>query len=189
MLAHTTERSPDLRGVLMTLEPALYARAMRLERSTQDAWDLVQDTQERALRSLGQFQSGTDPATNVRQWMFRIMFNLFVDRCRRRTLSRAWENIDGLEVRSPEPEPPEPWWMQIDPEEVHGAFSSLPPLFQEVLTMKIDRGCSYQQISQLLGIPVATVGTRLLRARKRLQILLTSQQAQKPRELSPRYDA
>src|SRR4029077_19226472 len=62
-----------------TFESALYARAMRLVRSRSDAWDLVQDTYERALRGRATFQAGT----NLRLWMMTIMYNLFLDRCRK----------------------------------------------------------------------------------------------------------
>ena len=68
----TEERVSDYEGVL-------FARAMRLARSHSDAWDLVQDTYERALRGQASFQ----PGTNLRFWLMIIMYNLFFDRCRK----------------------------------------------------------------------------------------------------------
>src|SRR5262245_1058427 len=64
--------------LVLPLQAALYARALGLARSSADAGDLVQDTLERALRSFNSFQ----PGTNMKLWLFRIMHNLFVDRCR-----------------------------------------------------------------------------------------------------------
>src|SRR5262245_15876467 len=113
MSTETAEKVPDY-------ESALYARAMRLVRSHSDAWDLVQDTYERALRG----QAGFQPGTNLRQWMMTIMYNLFLDRCRRLAREPRAFAIDDHEVASPEPDAQEPW-EAITHEQVTAALAGL----------------------------------------------------------------
>ena len=86
-------------------EGVLFARAMRLARSQSDAWDLVQDTYERALRGQASFQ----PGTNLRLWLMTIMYNLFLDRCRKQTREPRVIAIDEGDIPNPEAYVPEPW--------------------------------------------------------------------------------
>src|SRR5689334_17776613 len=79
-----TEFPPD------RYEALLYARAIRLLRSPSDAWDLVQDTFEHALRGYSRFQ----PGTNLRVWLMTIMHHLFIDRCRRSAREPSASPID-----------------------------------------------------------------------------------------------
>src|SRR4029077_21107114 len=86
-------------------ESVLFARAMRLARSQADAWDLVQDTYERALRGQATFQ----PGTNLRLWLMTIMYNLFLDRCRKQTREPRVIAIDEADIPNPETYTPELW--------------------------------------------------------------------------------
>ncbi len=155
------------RTYVLPLERTLYTRALGLERTPQDACDLVQDTFERALRCFDQFR----PGTNVKQWLFRIMFNLFVDRYRRRMHEMPLELADAHELPAPEPEPA-PTWHAYEVEDVQQALGGLEPPFRQVLELHFNEHRSYKEISGRLGIPAATVGTRLLRARCKLRNLL-----------------
>lgn len=145
-------------------ENALYARALRLVRSPSDAWDLVQDTYERALRGKASFQ----PGTNLRLWLMTILYNLFLDRCRRQAREPRAVAIDEHEVASPEPYSPEPW-ESISHEEVAAALALLERPFREVYEMRLIDNCSYDEIADRLTIPRSTVGTRLMRARHKLR--------------------
>ena len=151
-------------------EQVLFARAMRLVRSQSDAWDLVQDTYERALRGQASFQ----PGTNLRLWLMTILYNLFLDRCRRQAREPRTLAIDEHEVASPEPYAPEPW-ESISHEEVTAALASLEHPFREVYELRLIDTCSYDEIAERLTIPRSTVGTRLMRARHKLrQSLMTN---------------
>jgi RNA polymerase sigma-70 factor (ECF subfamily) len=145
----------------------LFVRALRFERSPVDAWDLVQDTLERGLRHFGQFR----PGTNIRVWLFTIMFHLFIDRCRRRSHEQLMEPFDADEVPAPEPEPASPW-EGLNESHLRQALSRLEPPFREIVELHCQSRCSYREISQRLNIPLGTVGTRLLRARRKLRSLL-----------------
>jgi RNA polymerase sigma-70 factor (ECF subfamily) len=167
MLVSRPEPGPiNFAGLILSLRKPLFSRAMGLERSVEDAEDLVQDTLERALRNLHQFQ----PGTNIRMWLFRIMYNLFVDRRRRRNAEPRNHHVETADLAAPEPDPLEPW-EQIDHARVAATVADLEPQFRDVLELHLVSQ-TYREIGATLGIPPGTVGTRLLRARHKLRNML-----------------
>ncbi|MDB4980244.1 MAG: DNA-directed polymerase sigma-70 factor [Myxococcales bacterium] len=156
----------------LEFEPVLYARALRLVRSPQDAWDLVQDTFEHALRGFARFQ----PGTNLRVWLMTIMHHLFIDRCRRRSREPGATRIEDHEIASPEALAPEPWEAITD-EQIAEALRELESPFREVYELRLFSRCSYDEIAERLTIPRSTVGTRLMRARQKLKKTLLERAA------------
>ena len=147
-------------------EALLYSRAIRLLHSPQDAWDLVQDTFERALRGYPRFQQGS----NLRVWLMTIMQHLFIDRCRKQSREPAAEPIDEEQMATPEPASATgAGWEQITDQQVADALAQLESPFREVYQLRLLDNCSYDEIAERLTIPRATVGTRLMRARKKLR--------------------
>jgi RNA polymerase sigma-70 factor (ECF subfamily) len=110
-------------------------------------------------------------------WLFTIMFNLFIDRCRRRTHELSLDPLASSDLPAPEPEETQPW-EEISAERLRAALERLDPPFRDVVDLHWTARCSYQEISERLGIPLGTVGTRLLRARQKLRTLLASPVAQ-----------
>jgi RNA polymerase sigma-70 factor, ECF subfamily len=145
-------------------EALLYSRAIRLVKSPQDAWDLVQDTFEHALRGFSRFQ----PGTNLRVWLMTIMHHLFVDRCRRMAREPNPTPIEAHEIPCPEPNAPLPWETITD-EQIAAALADLESPFREVYELRLFGNCSYDEIALRLTIPRSTVGTRLMRARQKLK--------------------
>ena len=156
--------------VVRATQCCLLKRACRLEHSEARAWDLVQDTFERALRHFHKFQPGTD----ARAWMLTIMSNLFTDRCRQRARERLSDPSVLNHLSAPEPQTPS-LWETLEPEDVYGAVARLAPPFRTVLNLHFTCGRSYAEISESLGIPSSTVGTRLNRARTKMKTLLLPQ--------------
>ena len=146
-------------------ESVLFARAMRLARSQSDAWDLVQDTYERALRGQATFQ----PGTNLRLWLMTIMYNLFLDRCRKQTREPRAIAIDEGDIPNPEAVRARAVGDASPSEQVHAAVADLEGPFREVYELRLISNCSYDEIADKLTIPRSTVGTRLLRARQKLK--------------------
>jgi RNA polymerase sigma-70 factor (ECF subfamily) len=130
-----------------------------------DAADLVQDVLLRTLSHHDRLPEGV----NHRAWMAQVMKNLFIDQVRRRNPVRA--DVDPSAVPATIPDEPA-WWQSLDAEHVRAALAELPDDQREVFDRFAFRGESYQQIADALGIPKATVGTRILRARRRLKELL-----------------
>ncbi|HET6280262.1 MAG TPA: RNA polymerase sigma factor [Polyangia bacterium] len=151
---------------------ALYARAMRLARTPADAWDLVQDTFEHALRAYARLQ----PDSNLRVWLMTIMHHLFIDRCRRKAREPSAMMIEEDQIPSPE-QSAAPVWATVSEEAVAAAVADLETPFREVYQLRLIDKCSYEEIAERLLIPRSTVGTRLMRARQKLRQTLLDQQA------------
>jgi RNA polymerase sigma-70 factor (ECF subfamily) len=142
------------------------ALGLRLAGTEVDADDLVQDCLERAMR---RFDTLT-PGTNARAWLLTILHNAFIDRCRRRTVDKLADDIDGVQLAAPEPSEP-PAWTSVTADQLAAAVAKLDDEFRAVYERHVE-GRSYQAIASELGIPVNTVGTRLSRARSKLRALL-----------------
>lgn len=150
-------------------EPLLQATARKLCGNAADADDLVHDTYERALRAWDRYAE----RGNLKSWLMAIMHNLFIDRCRKAKRDARNEEIDAHEIAAPEPAPP-PAWANVSAEQVIRALTSIGEDFRQVYELHV-AGRSYDQISAELGIAKNTVGTRLLRARKKLKDALVKE--------------
>lgn len=177
-LAPSAVSGAGFRGLVQQNERELYTLALRLCGNAADARDLVQDTFERALRHIHRFQEGT----NARAWLFTILRHLFISRCRARTSERRDDvSVEQLQehVAAPEAEPL-PAWSAFSLEQLHAALERLPEDFREVYRLHALEGHSYEEISGRLRIPKTTVGTRLIRARRKLRDLLMPAVAEEP---------
>jgi RNA polymerase sigma-70 factor (ECF subfamily) len=159
---------PD-RGALLvhTHQSALEAYALKLCGNPSDARDVVQDTFERALRRIATLA----PGSNERAWLFTILHNVFIDRCRRSRREAVVAAVDELELAARDPEPP-PGWASLGLEDVRAALAQLDEEFRVIYQLHAIDGLSYDEISQRLGLPKNTVGTRLIRARRKLKVIL-----------------
>jgi len=152
----------DSRAILAEL-PRLrrYARALVGGREAAD--DLVQDTLERALTRMSQWQPGTD----LRAWLFSIMHNLRVDQMRRPVLPAS-----SFEDETVEPPVRASQTDQIEVSDLDAALACLPEEQRAVLLLVALEDMSYAEIAEMLGIPVGTVMSRLARGRERLRQIL-----------------
>ena len=132
-----------------------------------DARDLVQDTFERALRAWDRLPADS----NVRGWLVTILHNLFIDRCRRAGRAPTTPIQDELQAPPPVDAAP-PAWADVTPEQLRAALSELDGEFRRAYELHALEGWSYRRIADELGIPMNTVGTRLLRARRKLRAIL-----------------
>jgi RNA polymerase sigma-70 factor (ECF subfamily) len=148
---------------------ALYGFALKLARVRDDAEDLVSDTVLRAFERWDQYHLGT----NIRAWLFTILYHLFVSRKRR---------IDAREV--PEGDGETGWSVQdavgeADPEgrffdsflddEIVRAIDELPEEYRTAVVLSDIQELRYAEIAQILRIPEGTVKSRLFRGRRLLQ--------------------
>lgn len=169
-------RSPDSQrfaAFARQHESALRATALRLCGNASDANDLVQDTFERGLRSFDRFQEGT----NGQAWLLTILRRLFIDRCRARVGERRADvGPEEVEAKVAAPESEEaPAWASVQSEQLRAALERIPEEFRRVYQLHSLEGRSYNEIAEHLDIPKATVGTRLIRARRKLRELLMPQ--------------
>jgi RNA polymerase sigma-70 factor (ECF subfamily) len=159
----------DLRHVafaraLAPYQASLTALARRLCRRRADADDLLQDTLLRAY-----FAFGSSPGDTLsKAWLATIMRNLFIDQCRHRARVR----LDGDAHLSllPAPNVEEPAaWRTIEFPQLERALDSIEPDLREAFILRWREQRSYREIASALRIPVNTVGTRLLRARRTIR--------------------
>jgi len=148
---------------------ALYSFALKLSRSRDDAEDLVSDTMLRALERWEQYRLGT----NIRAWLFTILYHLFVSRKRR---------IDAREVLAPddsdggapfepvgETDPEGAFYNSFIDEQVVAAIQALPGEYRSAVMLSDVQGMRYAEVAQVLGVPEGTVKSRLFRGRRILQ--------------------
>jgi RNA polymerase sigma factor (sigma-70 family) len=144
---------------------SLYNFARWLVHNSSDAEDLVQETYLKALRNFASFQSGT----NFRAWMFRILKNTFLSSCstlERRMTDAMVSEEDGPEL-AVDMETPETILMNhSDSQRLRRAIDDLPLHYREALLLCEVEDMSYQEIAEILLIPIGTVMSRLARARK-----------------------
>ena len=173
----------------MPLFDSLYNFARWLAHNSNDAEDLVQETYLKALRSFASFQ----PGTNFRAWIFRILRNTFLSSCskleRRMTVAMDSEE-DGPEL-AVDTETPETILMnRSNSQLVQRAIDDLPVHYRETLLLCEVEEMSYQEIAEILSIPIGTVMSRLARARKAVrESLLSAPGAPQSRDLSLHLEA
>jgi RNA polymerase sigma factor (sigma-70 family) len=148
---------------------AAYTLARYLTRNADDANDVVQDACLRALRGFGGFSG--EQATSARAWLLAIVRNTaYGARRRGRVEDGATEFDERAHSGSVADEHPEATLLRSDAKETLGrALDGLAPEFREVIVLRELEGMSYKEISQVAGVPVGTVMSRLSRARARLQ--------------------
>ena len=159
----------------MPLFAKLYNFAHWLTQDRAAAEDLVQETYMKALRGFSSFRQGT----NFRAWMYKILRNTFLTT---QTGLKAWASV-SLDSDSDGDAPIEPavsetpesvLLARVQQETIQNALERLPVKFREIVLLCDLEEMSYQEIGELLGIPLGTVMSRLSRARKAMRVLLTA---------------
>ena len=167
----------DVKRVIEEYTPKAYEIAFRLTGDRQEAWDLVQNSMIRVMKSYSTF----DPSYTVDQWLYRIVRNLYIDRLRAESrrkeqpLDLAPEEegrplTDTLADPNPGPEP----LMLLEEKRltVQSALAAL-PLEQRMAVVLVDlEGYSYEEAAKMLDIPPSTLGVRVFRGRKTLKLRL-----------------
>ncbi len=149
----------------MPLFPSLYGYARWLTGEAHEAEDLVQETYLKALRGFGSFREGT----NFRAWMFRILRNTFLtSRSGLRLIESIDDDFDVAEEGTPETH----FINRANGEALQRAIGALPLPFREVLLLADVESMSYKEIGEALSIPIGTVTSRLMRARRRVRTAL-----------------
>jgi RNA polymerase sigma-70 factor (ECF subfamily) len=159
---------------------ALYRGALRMSGSPEDAEDLVQDVYVRAIRFYQQFQ----PGTNIRAWLFKIFKNTYINRFRKVARSPIQVNLDDSEYQRSDGDsfpvghssidgPEVEFFNRQTAETINRALSEIPEKFKRIVVLSDIEGFSYKEISEIEECPLGTVMSRLYRARRMLQILLT----------------
>ena len=148
-----------------------YRLARRLMRDADDADDVVQEASLRAFRYFGTFVGG-----DGRAWFLRIVRNTCYG-WRRNRYQPPTDSFDEEQHSSARPQSdPETLLLQIDDATlVARALSRLPDHFHQLLVLRELEGLSYRELSNVIGIPIGTVMSRLSRAREALRSALDTE--------------
>lgn len=174
MLAESDATSLEL--MLTPILGVAYGYAMRLLRNAADAEDLLQEAALAAVRGYGTFQQGT----NFKAWFFQILTNCFYGRHRRTKREGESTELDlvpelYLFERTSElgfnggQDTARQILNRLDGEEIAAALERLPEEYRVVSTLYFMEDFKYDEIAEILGVPVGTVRSRLHRGRKLLQ--------------------
>lgn len=133
------------------------------------ASDLLQDTFLKAFRFFDSFETGT----NAKAWLYRIMRNTYINEYRR--IKRLPDHVT-YDEQLPSMQIPAAGFPANDDlrgmisgemfgDEVAGAIAALPEKFKSVVILRDVEDLPYEEIAEVLEIPVGTVRSRLHRAR------------------------
>ncbi len=153
-----------LRDRMLAAVPSLRAFAISLTNNRDRADDLVQDTLMRAWANLDRFERGT----NLEAWLFTILRNRFHSeyRSRRGEVEDADDSYAARLKTHPDQQ------AHLDYEDFRAALAKLPMDQREALLLVGAQGMPYEEVAQVMGVPVGTVKSRVNRARIRLAALL-----------------
>ena len=134
--------------------------------------DLVDDVAQHVWTSVWQ-QIGTlrDPG-KWRAWLYQLTRRAAIDagkRAKRRSRGEAAADDVAMTVAGPVPSPEADLIADERHRQVMQAVQSLPSHYREPFVLKHLEGWSYARIGEVLGLPVDTVETRLVRARRMLR--------------------
>ena len=160
-------------------ERRVYAAALAILRNESDAEDVAQEAMLKAFANIRQFRAEARFST----WLIQITVNEALMR-RRRERTVVMEGIDERRDEDADYAPREfADWREIPSEALERkevrqrlskALASLDPKYREVFVMRDMEHLNIQETAEALGISVASVKTRLLRARLMLRDLLAA---------------
>ena len=159
----------------------LFHSLLHLLGSTEDAQDAAQEAFVNAFEKLGSFRG----QSQFYSWLFRIAFNTAVSskrKSRRMSVSlEARRDASGLEPSDGNPTSEPSYAMDVSDRQrlVQQALSELCEEFRTALVLKEMDGMSYEEIADVVDVPLGTVRSRIHRARlelrEKLSVLLRSE--------------
>jgi RNA polymerase sigma-70 factor (ECF subfamily) len=169
-------------GSLVTLyQDRIYNTLVRMVGDRDEARELAQETFARGLMKLESFRGESQPQT----WLFRIAINLAITRLRKVKRHRTFsldrpttaggaggdDQAAGLADRVADTDATDPadgLERRERHEQVLAALGRLEPEQRTLLVLRDIEGLDYQQLADLLGLPLGTLKSRLFRARAAL---------------------
>ncbi|MBI3227894.1 MAG: sigma-70 family RNA polymerase sigma factor [Mycolicibacterium cosmeticum] len=178
-LESDTELAARFANETRPLFDVLHRGARRLTRTEADAEDLLQDTLLHAYTGFRKFRAGT----NLKAWLFRIMYNRWVSNHRgkqRRPAEVAVEEITDRDLARAATHQPgglrsaEAVVLATLPDPaLTEALAELPDGFTEAMFYAYVEGYTYAETAAIMDIPMGTVMSRVSRGRQRLRTSLT----------------
>jgi len=148
-----------------------YSLARWITANRADAEDVVQDASLRAFRAIANVVDG-----NSRAWVLTIVRNTAYTWLRKNRPSalvivddlEAVESTQGITADLDQEAPETALIAKADAASLEAAIAELPPAYRETLMLRDVQGLGYREISQVTGVPIGTVMSRLARGRDRV---------------------
>ena len=169
-----TGRPDAFGGLVIRYQDRLFNAVVRVVDNPDDAQDVVQDAFVSAYQSLASFKGDSEFYT----WLYRIAFNTAVSlrRRRRATISLETGRVSdvAMDPQDPSPETHPGAALERSEEEatLQAALNRLSSDHRVVLVLKDIEGMKYEQIADVIGVPIGTIRSRIHRARLELRELL-----------------
>lgn len=171
---------PAFRELIRRYERPVYSLIFRMVRNRELAEDLAQETFIKVLNAVHSYR----PEFKFSSWVFKIANNAAIDHLRKRELDTL--SLDGS-PHAQTPEMIEATTLQIaergesalDEVEhrelgraIEAAIDGLRPEYRSCILLRHVQGHSYEEIAEILDLPLGTVKTYIHRARNELRIAL-----------------
>jgi RNA polymerase sigma-70 factor, ECF subfamily len=165
----TSVRHHRFEKEMMPYMEQLFNYAIYLSGDREQANDLLQDTYMKAYRFLDKFETGT----NAKAWLYRIMKNTYINEYRRThrlpEIVEYDEQISAYQMADRGSREDNDLRNMLDTQmfddDIAGALAGLPEKFKSVIVMRDLEEMPYEEIAEVLEIPIGTVRSRLHRAR------------------------
>jgi RNA polymerase sigma factor (sigma-70 family) len=173
----------DFANVVLPYLPDALTMSTWLAGNRADAEDIVQEACLRAFGAISTYGGGS-----ARAWTLTIVRNCAYAwlRNNRRAEFVSFDDLDeeqharaelGSDLSTSLTSTPEAELISAaDAESLKAAIEGLPAQFREVLVLRDIQGLDYREIAQVTSIPLGTVMSRLARARRRLLMMIDSQE-------------
>jgi RNA polymerase sigma-70 factor, ECF subfamily len=155
---------------------ALYNFGLRLTSDPNDAEDLVQDTIVKAYRFFSSYEKGT----NAKAWLFRILKNSYINSYRKK--SKKPQEVDYDEVatfyetiraeRTETSDLEDKMFRELIDDDISKALDEIPEDFRTVVLLCDVEDFTYEEIANMLDVPIGTIRSRLHRGRNLLKVQL-----------------
>lgn len=151
-------------GIIAML-PRLRRFATGLARDLSAGDDLCQMTIERALKARDQWAEGT----RLDSWVYKIMRNIWIDevRARGRAQKTFLDEEAGLDIGAPAEQE-----ARVELSFIDRAMARLPDEQREAILLVMVEGYAYREAADIIGCPIGTLTSRLIRGRDALQDML-----------------
>ena len=170
------QKQADFQKEMIPDLDSLYNFAIRLTSDPIDAEDLVQDTIVKAFRFFGSYEKGT----NAKAWLFRILKNSYINNYRKKSkqpqqvdydeVSTYYENIRSEQSDTTDME--DILYRDMLDDQITRALQRLPEDFRTVVLLCDVEGFTYEEIANMLDVPIGTIRSRLHRGRNLLRVEL-----------------
>ena len=164
----------DVKWMIARQIPQLRRYALALTGSRDRADDLVQDCLERALRKRHLWTR----RGSIRNWLMRLLQRSHIDRHRRRRVHEVEATAEVIDAAIACPPPQE---RHVECRTVVEALGRLPEEQRAVILLVALEGFSYDEVAEVLNVPIGTVRSRLSRGRQSLrQLRVTPRERERP---------